>query len=473
MRALPICGYALVIDGFILMPLVSINPATGRLIRRYREYSPRHQAAAAERAHAAFLDWRRVSLASRARLLRTVAAALRRKLDAHAHLITSEMGKPLAQARAEVEKCALVCEHYARNAADLLADEQPPGAPRNGFITYRPLGVILAVMPWNFPYWQVFRAVVPALMAGNTVLLKHASNVCGCALAIESAFQEAGLPAGVFQTLLIHSDRVPALIDHPQVQAVTLTGSTAAGRQVAALAGAALKKCVLELGGSDPYVILADADLDLAAEVCARSRLINSGQSCIAAKRFIVVEEVRAAFEHRFVARMAARKVGPPADPGTDIGPLARVDLREELHAQVRKSLRRGARLLLGGQPLPGPGWFYAPTVLADVKPGMPAGDEELFGPVAAVIPVRDEAAALATANRSSYGLGAAVFTRDRRRGRRLAVEELESGLAFVNDFVRSDPSLPFGGVKQSGFGRELGPFGLREFVNIKTVVVA
>ena len=455
------------------MPLVSINPATGRLIRRYREYSPRHQAAAAERAHAAFLDWRRVSFASRARLLRAVAAVLRRKLGAHAHLVTSEMGKPLAQARAEIEKCALVCEHYARNAAGLLADERPPGAPRNGFITYQPLGVILAVMPWNFPYWQVFRAVVPALMAGNTVLLKHASNVCGCALAIESALQEAGLPAGVFQTLLIHSDRVPALIDHPQVQAVTLTGSTAAGRQVAARAGAALKKCVLELGGSDPYVILADADLDLAAEVCARSRLINGGQSCIAAKRFIVVEEVRAAFEQRLVDRMAARKVGPPADLRTDIGPLARADLREALHAQVRKSLRRGARLLLGGQPLPGPGWFYPPTVLTEVKPGMPACDEELFGPVAAVIPVRDEAAALVAANRSSYGLGAAIFTRDRRRGRRLAVEELESGLAFVNDNVRSDPSLPFGGVKQSGFGRELGPFGLREFVNIKTIVVA
>ncbi len=454
------------------MSLVSLNPATGRLIRRYREHSPRQQAAAVKRAHTAFLAWRRVSFARRARLLRAVAAVLRRKSGTHAHLITSEMGKPLAQARAEIGKCALLCEYYARHAPGLLADERPPGAPKNSFITFQPLGVILAVMPWNFPYWQVFRAVVPALMAGNTVLLKHASNVCGCALAIESAFREAGLPAGVFQTLLIRPDRVPALIGHPHVQAVTLTGSTAAGRQVAALAGAALKKCVLELGGSDPYVILADADLDLAAEVGARSRLINSGQSCIAAKRFIVVEEVRTAFEQRLVDRMAARKVGPPADLRTDIGPLARTDLREELHAQVRKSLRRGARLLLGGQPLPGPGWFYAPTVLADVKPGMPAYDEELFGPVAAIIPVRDEAAALAAANSSSYGLGAAVFTRDRRRGRRLAVEELEAGLAFVNDFVRSDPSLPFGGVKQSGHGRELGPFGLREFVNIKTVLV-
>lgn len=455
------------------MSLVSINPATGGMVRRYREHSSRQITAAVDRAHAAFLGWRRVPVGDRARRLRAVAAGLRVNLDAHAHLITREMGKPFAQSRAEIEKCALVCEHFARNAAAFLADEKPPGAPANSFITFQPLGVILAVMPWNFPYWQVFRAVAPALMAGNTVLLKHASNVCGCALAIDSVFQEAGLPAGAFQTLLIRADRVPALISHPQVRAVTLTGSTAAGRQVAAQAGAALKKCVLELGGSDPYVILADADLDLAAEICARSRLVNSGQSCIAAKRFIVVRKVRAAFERRFTERMAARSVGPPADPGIDVGPLARSDLRDELHAQVRASLRRGARLLLGGRPLPGPGWFYAPTVLADVQPGMPAHDEELFGPVAAVIPVRDETAALAAANTSSFGLGAAVFTRDRRRGRRLAAEELDAGLAFVNDFVRSDPALPFGGVKQSGYGRELGVFGIREFVNVKTVVVA
>jgi succinate-semialdehyde dehydrogenase/glutarate-semialdehyde dehydrogenase len=455
------------------MSLVSLNPATGAMIRRYREHSSHQITAAVGRAHAAFLGWRRVPVGDRARRLRAVATALRRQLDAHAHLITCEMGKPLTQSRAEIEKCALVCEHFAGNAAAHLADEEPPGAPTNSFVTFQPLGVILAVMPWNFPFWQVFRAAVPALMAGNTVLLKHASNVCGCALAIEAAFQEAGLPAGAFQSLLIRTDRVPALIGLSPVRAVTLTGSTAAGRQAAAQAGAALKKCVLELGGSDPYVILADADLDLAAEVCARSRLVNSGQSCIAAKRFIVVRKVRAAFERRFVERMAARKVGPPADPGIDVGPLARCDLRDELHAQVRASLRRGARLLLGGRPLPGAGWFYAPTVLADVQPGMPAYDEELFGPVAAIVPVRDETAAVAAANASAYGLGAAVFTRDRRRGRRLAVEELDAGLAFVNDFVRSDPALPFGGVKQSGYGRELGSFGIREFTNVKTVVVA
>ncbi|HUJ44669.1 MAG TPA: NAD-dependent succinate-semialdehyde dehydrogenase [Opitutaceae bacterium] len=455
------------------MSLASINPATGEMIRRYREHTPVQIAAAVERAHAAFPGWRRLAPGQRGRQLCAVAAALRRRLDDHAHLITREMGKPLAQSRAEIEKCAFVCEHFAKNAAAYLADERPPDAPARSFVSYQPLGVILAVMPWNFPYWQVFRAAVPALMAGNTVLLKHASNVCGCALALESVFRDAGLPPGAFQSLLIRADRVPALIGAPRVRAVTLTGSTAAGRQVAALAGAALKKCVLELGGSDPYVILADADVDLAAEVCARSRLVNSGQSCIAAKRFIVVRSVRAAFERRFVERMAARRVGPPADPGIDVGPLARNDLRAELHAQVRASLRGGARLLLGGRPLPGPGWFYPPTVLTDVRPGTPACDDELFGPVAAVIPVRDEAAAIAAANASAYGLGAAVFTRNRRRGRRLAVEELEAGLAFVNDFVRSDPALPFGGVKESGFGRELGSIGIREFTNVKTVMLA
>jgi succinate-semialdehyde dehydrogenase/glutarate-semialdehyde dehydrogenase len=458
---------------FTAMSLISINPATGRIIRRYQASSKREVAAAVARAGAAFQDWRRLSFASRARHLRAVAAVLRRRRDFHARLMTAEMGKPLAQARAEVEKCALVCDHYARHAAALLAEERPPGAPADTFVAFQPLGVILAVMPWNFPYWQVFRAVAPALMAGNTVLLKHASNVCGCARAIAAVFREADAPAGILQALLVGSDQVPALIRHPQVRAVTLTGSTEAGREVAALAGAALKKCVLELGGSDPYVILADADLDLAAEVCARARLVNSGQSCIAAKRFIVVRKVRAAFERRLVERMAARKIGPPLEPGVEIGPMARPDLRAVLHRQVRRSLRRGARLLLGGRPLPGPGWFYAPTVLTDVRPGMPAYDEELFGPVAAVISVADEAAALAAANDSPFGLGAAVFTRDRRRGRRLAVEELDAGLAFVNAFVRSDPSLPFGGVKQSGYGRELGPFGLREFVNIKTVLVA
>jgi len=455
------------------MPLVSTNPATGRLIRRYREASPRAVSSAPVRAHAAFLEWRRTSLPTRARLLRAAARVLRREGDAHARLITDEMGKPLAQARSEIEKCASVCEHFARFGATYLAADRPVGAPAGSFVTFQPLGVVLAVMPWNFPYWQVFRAAVPALVAGNTVLLKHASNVCGCALAIESVFRAAGLPDGAFQTLLVGSDRVPALVGHPLVRAVTLTGSTAAGQRVAALAGAALKKCVLELGGSDPYVILADADLERAAAVCAQARLVNSGQSCIAAKRFIVVEKVAAEFERRLVERMAACRTGSPLDPGVDVGPLARADLRTELHAQVQASVRRGARRLLGGRPLPGPGWYYAPTVLAGVRPGMPACDEELFGPVAAIVRARDEAAALAAANATPFGLGAAVFTRDRRHGRQLAVQDLEAGLVFVNSQVRSDPALPFGGIRQSGFGRELGSFGVREFVNAKTVLVA
>lgn len=455
------------------MSLVSVDPATGRLIQRYRECSRQQTVAAVERAQSAFLRWRRTTHADRTRLLRAVAQRLRRDCETHAQRISGEMGKPLGQARAEIEKCALFCEYTGKHAATVLADERPPGAPKNSFVTFQPLGVVLAVMPWNFPYWQAFRAAVPALAAGNTVLLKHASNVSGCALAIEAAFREGGFPTGVFQSLLIRGSRVITLIQHPWVRAVTLTGSAAAGRQIAALAGAELKKCVLELGGSDPYVILADADLDLAAEVCARSRLLNSGQSCVSAKRFIVVEKVRAAFERRFTERMAARRVGPPLDPASDLGPLARADLRDQLHQQVRRSVRAGARLLLGGRRLPGPGWFYPPTVLTAVRPGMAASEEELFGPVAAIIPVADEAEAFAAANRSIYGLGAAVFTRNRRHGRRLAVEELEAGVAFVNDFVRSDPSLPFGGVKQSGYGRELGSFGLREFVNVKTVVVA
>ncbi len=455
------------------MALISINPATGRRLRRYRAATASAVEAALARAHAGFQDWRRSSFAHRGRILRAAAAILRRDRERHAVLMTAEMGKPIAQARAEVDKCALVCDHFARHAASFLAAERPPGAPANAEVAFEPLGVILAVMPWNFPYWQALRAAAPALMAGNTLVLKHASNVCGCSRALESIFREAGAPTGVLQSLLLGADRVPGLIRHPYVRAVTLTGSTAAGRAVAAVAAAALKKCVLELGGSDAYVVLADADLELAAEVGARARLINNGQSCIAAKRFIVVRQVRAEFERRLVARIAARKVGPPTEPDVDVGPLARADLRDELHSQVRRSRRRGARLLLGGHPLPGPGWFYAPTVLTDVRPGMPAHDEELFGPVAAIITVPNEAAALAAANASPYGLGAAVFTRDRRRGHRLATKEIEAGLVFVNDFVRSDPALPFGGVKESGYGRELGPYGIREFVNVKTVVTA
>jgi len=329
---------------------------------------------------------------------------------------------------------------------------------------------VLAIMPWNFPFWQTFRAAVPALLGGNTIVLKHSSNVCGCGLAIEEVFKRAGLPAGVFQTLLVGSAAVPRLIASDRIAAVTLTGSTAAGKQVAALAGAALKPCVLELGGSDPYLILGDANVAQAAEICATARLINCGQSCIAAKRLIVVESVRAAFEDQLVSRIMARHVGDPFLSDTDIGPMARADLRDELDRQVRQSVRQGACLLLGGNIPEGPGFFYEPTVLANVSKGMPAYEQELFGPVAAILPVPDEETAITVANDSRFGLGAAIFTRNRAHGEEIARERLEAGMVFINDFVRSDPSLPFGGVKQSGFGRELSAHGMHELLNIKTI---
>jgi succinate-semialdehyde dehydrogenase/glutarate-semialdehyde dehydrogenase len=336
-------------------------------------------------------------------------------------------------------------------------------------VTFAPLGVVLGIMPWNFPFWQALRAAVPALVAGNAMLLKHAPTVAGCALAVEKAFRAAGLPSGIFQALLIDTAPVPALIADPRIAAVTLTGSTAAGKSVAALAGAAMKPGVFELGGSDPAIVLADADLDRAAETCAHARLMNSGQSCVCAKRFIVVRSVLAEFERRFAVRIAARRLGPPADARTDIGPLARGDLRDQLHRQVVLSVRRGARYVVEGGPLPGPGFFYRPSVLTDVRPGMPAFDEELFGPVAAIVPAKDEADAVRLANATDYGLGAAIFTRSGARARRLA-PQIQAGCVFVNDFVRSSPELPFGGIKQSGYGRELGEWGAKAFVNVKTI---
>jgi succinate-semialdehyde dehydrogenase/glutarate-semialdehyde dehydrogenase len=453
------------------MSLVSIDPASGQRLGIHATFSPRQIEAALARSHSAFLGWRELSPAGRARHLRSLARVLRAERDELAALATAEMGKPVSQARAEVEKCALACDFYARHSAEWLADEHPPGASPHARVTYEPLGVVLGIMPWNFPFWQVIRAAAPILMAGNTFLLKHASNITACAVALEQAFTEAGVPAGLMQTLLITSQEVPGLIADRRVRGVTLTGSTAAGQSVAALAGAAMKPGVYELGGSDPYLVLDDADLDHAAEICAASRLINSGQSCVCAKRFIVVGPVRAAFEKKFVARLRARRTGHPADPATDVGPLARGDLRDELHAQVAASVRRGARLLLGGKVPRSPGFYYPVTVLTNVRKGMPAYDEELFGPVAAIIPARDDEDAVAIANDSIYGLGAAIFTRDRRRARELA-GRLDSGQVFVNDFVRSDPALPFGGVKQSGHGRELGAWGLRSFTNVKTVWV-
>ncbi|HLP24767.1 MAG TPA: NAD-dependent succinate-semialdehyde dehydrogenase, partial [Acidobacteriota bacterium] len=454
------------------MAIVTINPATGRKLRSYRAHTARDVDRALTRASKAFEMWRRLSFAQRARHLCAVARELRRNSDACADLITAEMGKPITQARAEVEKCAINCDFFAEHAARFLADERPAGAPEQRYVTYQPLGVVLAIEPWNFPFWQVFRAAAPALMAGNTMVLKHASNVTGCALAIEKLFARAGVPRGVFQTLLIDGARAERLVADERVAMVTLTGSTAVGQRVAARAGAVMKKGVFELGGSDAYVILADADLDLAAELCAESRLYNSGQSCVAAKRFIVVESVRREFEEKLVAALARRQSGDPRDPQTQLGPLAREDLRRELHDQVRRSVRRGARVLLGGEIARGNGYFYPATVLTGIRPGTPAFDEELFGPVAAIISARTEAAAIRLANLTPFGLGAGIFTRDRRRGEWIAREQLDAGNAFVNEFVRSHPSLPFGGVKQSGHGRELGAWGIREFTNVKTISV-
>jgi len=455
------------------MPVKSIDPRSGSLIREYPEATDAEVKATLAAAAHAFESWRRTSFDERAGILRRAAGLLRERRDALARLMALEMGKPVTQGRAEAEKCASVCDFYAEHAASLLAPETAPTEASQSYVAFEPLGVVLAVMPWNFPLWQVFRFAAPALMAGNVGLLKHASNVTGCALAIEEILHAAGLPEAAFRTLVVPSARVAGLIESPEVAAVTITGSTPAGRAVAAKAGAQLKKSVLELGGSDAYVVLEDADLDAAAEICAASRLINGGQSCIAAKRFIVVEPALLRFERGLVERMQARRMGDPLDEATAVGPQARRDLRDELDRQVRESLARGARAALGCSVPEGPGAYYPPSVLAGVTPGMPAFDEELFGPVAAVIAAKDEKDAIRLANLTVFGLGAAVFTADRARGERIARHELEAGSCFVNAFVRSDPRLPFGGIKQSGYGRELGAFGIREFVNVKTVYVA
>jgi succinate-semialdehyde dehydrogenase/glutarate-semialdehyde dehydrogenase len=455
-----------------MMALESVNPATGKVIRTYPEMSPAEIEAVLNKVDSAFRHWRHTPLAERSRKMARVAELLRAGKEEWGRLMSLEMGKPLAQAVAEAEKCAWVCDYYAEKAEEFLAPRQIPTDATRSYVTFQPLGIVLAVMPWNFPFWQVFRFAAPALMAGNAGVLKHASNVQGCALAIEGLFREAGFPVDLFRALVIGSRQVAAVIEHPLVKAVTLTGSTPAGQAVAAKAGAVLKKTVLELGGSDPYVVLEDADLEQAVTACVTGRMINTGQSCIAAKRFIVVAARRKKFERLVVEKMAAYTFGDPLNNPVDLGPLVNHAARDLLHRQVQASVERGARLLLGGTVPDSPGAFYPPTVLAEVKPGMPAFDEELFGPVAAIVPARDEKEALQLANATEFGLGAAVFTNDLAKGERIAAEVLEAGCCFVNDFVRSDPRLPFGGIKTSGYGRELSEFGIHEFVNIKTVYV-
>ena len=454
--------------------ITSINPATGKELQRYprlRDDQVRTRIELADRVQREF--YRTTNFDERAHRLRDAAELLEKRRDHYALLMTREMGKPISGARSEVEKCAWVCRYYADHAAEFLAPQTIETDAHHSYVAYEPLGLVLAVMPWNFPFWQVFRFAAPALAAGNGGLLKHASNVPGSALAIQEVFEDAGFPKGLFSTLLIASDQVEAILENPLVRAATLTGSGPAGSAVARTAGKHLKKTVLELGGSDAYVVLEDADLEHAAEQCATSRLINSGQSCIGAKRFIVVDEIYDKWLKIFTKKMRAARLGDPEDEATDIGSQARTDLRDELHQQVQKSIDAGAVCTLGGQIPEGAGAFYPATILTDVRPGMPAFDEELFGPVAAVIRARDEADAIALANQSDFGLGAAVFTQDLDRGNRIARKELQAGACFVNAFVRSDPRLPFGGIKSSGYGRELSARGIREFVNIKTVYVS
>ena len=448
-----------------------VNPATEEVIREYAEHTHEEVRRGLERAEGAFGDWRKTSFVRRAELMREAARVLRSRKQELARLMTVEMGKPVAGAEAEVEKCAVCCDYFAEHAERYLATEVITTDATRSYVRYDPIGAVLAIMPWNFPFWQVFRFAAPTLMAGNVGVLKHAANVPGCALAIEDVFRRAGFPEGVFSSLLIDRRATEELIDHATIRAVTLTGSGAAGMSVGARAGKALKKSVLELGGSDAFIVLRDADVAKTAEAAANARCINSGQSCIAAKRFIVEESIAEAFERAFAEKMRALKVGDPMDRSTEVGPMARLDLLEDLHRQVEESIAQGARLLTGGKRVGRKGYFYEPTVLADVRPGMVAFDEETFGPVAAVTRARDVDDAVRLANHSRYGLGASIWTDDLELAERVA-GEIEAGCVFVNGAVKSDPRLPFGGVKESGYGRELAAVGIREFVNIKTVWV-
>jgi len=451
------------------MAIASINPATGETLQVFAPLSPEALEQKVACAFTAFHQYRKTSFAARAQWLSNAARILEESKQEYGRIMTAEMGKTLKSAIAEAEKCAWACRSYAENGARHLADEVISTNASRSFVRYQPIGPVLAVMPWNFPFWQVFRFAAPALMAGNVGLLKHSSNVPQCALAIEDILRHAGFPDGAFQTLLIGASQTAAVLADDRVAAATLTGSEPAGRSVAAQCGDRIKKTVLELGGSDPFIVLPSADLDEAISTAVKARTINNGQSCIAAKRFIVADSIYGDFERRFVETMKALQVGDPMLPATDVGPLATGAIREELHAQVERAVASGARLLLGGRMIGGPGYFYEPTVLAGVPRHSDVFREELFGPVAMLFRVKDAAEAIELANHSPFGLGSSVWTRNAAEQTRF-IDEIQAGAVFVNGMVASDPRLPFGGVKRSGYGRELGVFGIREFVNVKTV---
>lgn len=449
----------------------SINPATEEQIASYERITPETAKEKVAKANETYQSWKKTTFEERSKLMNKLADIFEENKEKYAQLATQEMGKTLKQSISEIEKCAKICRYNADNIQELLADKIIKTEAKKSYVTYQPLGVVLAVMPWNFPFYQVIRFAAPAVMTGNTGVLKHASNVQGCAFALEDAFTKAGFPEGVFTNLNINSDAIKAIIEDKNIIGVTLTGSEPAGRSVAKIAGENLKKTVLELGGSDAYIILEDADLAKVTDVATYGRLQNNGQTCIAAKRFIVLEEIYDDFLKMFTQKMAAAKMGEPTNNDTYYGPMARVDLRDELHNQVEKTVKQGGKLILGGKIPNKKGAYYPATILADLKPGMTAFDEELFGPVASVIKAKDENEAIELANNSAFGLGSGVLTGNSERGEKIALQ-LEAGNSFVNKLVASDPRLPFGGIKNSGYGRELSDFGIKEFVNTKTIWV-
>lgn len=453
------------------MKFQSINPTTEEVLAEFEGMNFDEAAKAAERCREVQRDWGKTSLANRSSFLKKLAWVLREDLELYAKTMTLEMGKPIAQSKAEVEKCAWLCEYYAEHAAEFLDPEEVKTEAKKSYIRFDPLGVVLCIMPWNFPFWQVFRFAVPALAAGNGVLLKHASNVPQCSLAIEEIFQKAGFPDAIFEALLIDSKIASQLIETDAVAAVSLTGSTKAGADVAMKAGANLKKCVLELGGSDPFIVLADANVNLSCQVALQARTINTGQSCIAAKRFILEKSIAAEFEKKLMGHFKTLKMGNPTDETVNIGPLAKKEIRDDLERQVNDAVSKGAKVLVGGKSVNGKGYFFEPTLLTNITKDMAVYYEETFGPVMSLFTVENAEAAIAMANDSEYGLGASIWTKNVELAEKLAAQ-IESGFVSINGMVKSDPRLPFGGVKKSGFGRELGNYGIKEFVNVKSVVV-